>query len=253
MKKILLTAIGLIGVAGLASASNNFSYTATGTPGNTPDGTDQNSDPVNVWTLLVTPGSGTGSAQGAYEGTAFSGETLSGWQIWTSPGSSANGPGVSGSINASDTFAGGALSIGQTVSLNFEMRAANLGTDVGISLLNGSGNAITFGIYGGEASPSNPYTGSGYFYTDAGSTYASAGMAWATNIKANLISPLRSPVLIPIVPSLAQMIGAARSPDHLPELKCSTTAPAMAATSPLTIYWLPLLSPRRGRCRWSVV
>jgi hypothetical protein len=175
MKKILLTAIGLIGVAGLASASNNFSYTATGTPGNTPDGIDQSSDPVNVWTLLVTPGSGTGSAQGAYEGTAFSGETLSGWQIWTSPGSTANGPGVSGSINASDTFAGGALSIGQTVSLNFEMRAADPGTDVGISLLNGSGNAITFGIYGGEPSSSNPYTGAGYFYADAGSTYASAG------------------------------------------------------------------------------
>ncbi len=55
------------------------------------------------------------------------------------------------------------------------MRAATLGTDVGISLLNGSGNAVTFGIFGGEASPSNPYTGAGYFYTDAGSTYASAG------------------------------------------------------------------------------
>jgi hypothetical protein len=175
MKKILLTAIGLIGVAGLASASNNFTYTATGTPGNTPDGVDQNSDPVNVWSLLVTPGSGTGSAQGAYEGTAFSGETLSGWQIWTSPGSTANGPGVSGSINASDTFAGGALSIGQTVSLNFEMRGTSVGTDVGVSLLNGSGNAITFGIFGGEPNAGNPYTGNGYFYTDAGSTYASAG------------------------------------------------------------------------------
>jgi hypothetical protein len=175
MKKILLAALGLSSFIGLASASDNFSYSATAAPGNTPDGIDQNSNPLNIWSLVLTPGTGTGSAQGAYEGTAFSGETLSGWQIWTSPGSSANGPGVSGSANASDTFAGGALAIGQTVSLNFEMRGTSVGTDVGVSLLNGSGDAITFGIFGGEPNGSNPYPGNGYFYTDADSTYASAG------------------------------------------------------------------------------
>jgi hypothetical protein len=175
MNKIVLILSCIMGTIGLASASNDFSYTATATPGNTPDGKDQNSNPVNVWTVTFTPGTGTGSAQGAYFGTAFGGEALSGWQIWTSPGSSPNGPGVSGSVDSVDTFAGGALSIGQTVSLNYEMRGTSIGTQVGVSLLNGSGNAITFGIFGGEPTNANPYTGSGYYYTDAGSTYASAG------------------------------------------------------------------------------
>ncbi len=55
------------------------------------------------------------------------------------------------------------------------MRGTSVGTQVGISLLNGSGAAITFGIFGGEPNAGNPYTGNGYYYTDAGSTYASAG------------------------------------------------------------------------------
>jgi hypothetical protein len=172
MKKTLVTIIGLLGITGLAYASNDFSYTATATPGSSPDGVDQNNNPVSVWTLAQNPGVTGGGISGAYEGTSFSGETLSGWQIWSSPGSLAVGDG--GFIEASNIFAGGALSIGQTVSLNFEMRAADPGRDVGISLLNGSGDAITFGIYGGEAGP-YPYTGSGYFYSDAGSSYVSAG------------------------------------------------------------------------------
>ena len=173
MKKALLTAIGVLSVIGLASASTDFSYTATGTPGTSPDGVDQNNNPVSVWTLAQNPGVTGGGISGAYEGTAFGGETLSGWQIWSSPGSL--GTGEAGFIEASNIFAGGALNIGQTVSINFEMRAADPGRDVGVSLLNGSGDAITFGIYGGEANSGYPYTGNGYFYSDAGSSYVSAG------------------------------------------------------------------------------
>jgi hypothetical protein len=166
-----------MGAIGLASASNNFSYTAIAAPGSTPDGENvYDSDASdNVWTVTFTPGTGTGSAQGAYLGTAFSGETLSGWQIWDSPGSSSNSNGVSGNVDSVDTFAGGALSVGQTVSLNYEMRSTSLGTQVGVSLLNGSGAAITVGIFGQEPNVANPYTGNGYYYTDAGSTYAPAG------------------------------------------------------------------------------
>jgi len=173
MKKILLTVVGLMSVAGLAYASNNFSYTATGTPGSSPDGVDQNNNPVSVWTIAQNPGVTGGGISGAYEGTAFAGETLSGWQIWSSPGGLATGDG--GFIEASNIFAGGALSVGQTVSINYEMRATDPGRDVGVSLLNGSGDAITFGIYGGEPNSGYPYTGTGYFYSDAGSTDVSAG------------------------------------------------------------------------------
>lgn len=171
MKKVVLIFINLMGAAGVAFASNNFSYTATATPGQTPDGVDQNSNPVNVWSVVDTP-SNTGGGSGQYFGTAFSGETLSGWQIWSSP--FGTGTGNAGSVVATTTFAGGALSVGQTVSINFEMRAIDPGKQVGVDLLNGSGAAITFGIFGGEPGP-YPYTGNGYYYSDAGSAYASAG------------------------------------------------------------------------------
>jgi hypothetical protein len=172
MNRLLAAVVGLMGIAGTAFASNDFSYTATASPGSSPDGVDQNNSPVSVWTLAQNPGVTGGGTSGAYVGTAFGGETLSGWEIWSSPGSLAVGDG--GLIEASNIFAGGALSVGQTVSINFEMRAVDPGRDVGVSLLNGSGDAVTFGIYGGEPG-SYPYTGNGYFYSDAGSTDVSAG------------------------------------------------------------------------------
>jgi hypothetical protein len=172
MKKIILTTVGLISVAGLACASDDFSYTATATPGSSPDGVDQNNNSVSVWTISQEPGVTGGGASGAYYGSAFSGEAP-GWQIWSSPGSLSTGDG--GFIQAATTFAGGALSTGQTVSINFEMRAIDPGLDVGVSLLNGSGPAVTFGIFGGEPNSGYPYTGNGYFYSDAASADSSAG------------------------------------------------------------------------------
>jgi hypothetical protein len=166
MKKALLFLVGLAGAVGVASASNNFSYTATDTPGNSPDGIDQSSNPLQVWTLTTAPGFSGLDGSGGYNGTpgGSSGE-FSGWQMY----SYVNSPDVAGdggSATATTTFAGGALAIGQTVSINFEMRALDTGVGTaGLSLLNGSGNAITFEITGGGA----------YNYTDAGSTAASAG------------------------------------------------------------------------------
>jgi hypothetical protein len=164
MKKTVLILINVVGAASLASASDNFSYTATAAPGSTPDGVDQNSNSVNVWSVTTTPGT-TGGGSGVYEGTAFSGETLSGWEAYSYPGS--GGAGTGGSVDNVDTFAGGALAVGQTVSINFEMRALDAGGQAGLSLLDGSGDAITFAIIG--QGPNN------YYYTDAGSTDASAG------------------------------------------------------------------------------
>lgn len=174
MKRAAVILVGIISVVRLASASDTFSYTATAAPGSSPDGVDQNANPVSVWTLGQQLGVTGGGISGAYDGTAFSGEQLSGWQIWSSPSGLAAGDG--GWIEATNIFAGGALSVGQTVSLNFEMRGTDPGRDVGVSLLDSSGsNAITFGIYGGEPNSSYPYTGNGYFYSDAGSTNVSAG------------------------------------------------------------------------------
>jgi hypothetical protein len=171
----------MIGVVGLASASNDFTDTATGSPGSTPDGVNQVSTPVNVWTETValggTNGNGDGGADGAgvYFGNpdgsgGIGGSSVNSWQEYSYQN---DGVGLGGSVNSYDTFLGGALAIGQTVSINFVMRATDPAANgnppgqVGVSLLNGNNTAIEFYIYGGG--PGN------YFYTDAGSTGASAG------------------------------------------------------------------------------
>lgn len=175
MNKSIASFLIFIATASVVCASNNFSYTATASPGSSPDGQDQNSSPVSVWTVTTTLGgtNGTGDSgsdgAGVYLGSAATGE-FSGWQAYSYQN---DGTARGGSVNAKNTFAGGALAIGQTVSLNFEMRALDAAAnglpagEAGVSLLNGSGNAITFYIYGGG--PNH------YDYTDAGSTAANAG------------------------------------------------------------------------------
>jgi hypothetical protein len=181
MKKILLTAIGMMSVVGLAAASNDFSYTATGSPGNAPDGTDQNNNPVDVWTESVTLGGTNGTGDNGADGAGvyfgnpdgsggIGGTSESSWQEYSYQN---DGTGLGGSVNSYNTFSGGALTIGQTVSINFVMRATDATANgrapgqVGVSLLNGSSDAIMFYIYGGG--PGN------YLYSDAGSTGADAG------------------------------------------------------------------------------
>jgi len=174
MKKILSYIAALVSAASLASAANNVSYTATADPSGSPDGVDQSANPVDVWTVTTTPGfngsDGSGSGFFAPFGPPNLGNT---WQLYSYQNS---GVGHGGSAYATTTFTGGALAIGQTVSIGFEMRAldnpsggTNLSTSgqAGLSLLNSSGNAITFAIIGGG--PNN------YYYTDAGSTNANAG------------------------------------------------------------------------------
>ena len=145
MKKVALILLSLIGAAGMASASTLNSYTATAAPGSNPDGVDQNSIPVQVWTQTQGTG-GSGSGYGTW--------TLipNCWQMYTYP----DGNNVIGTITETHMFDGGALAIGQTVSLAFEMSATNPHTDVGVDLLNGSGDAVTFGIYGAEPDATNP-------------------------------------------------------------------------------------------------
>ncbi len=163
MKKPLLVLFTLASIAGVASASDTFSYTATDSPGNTPDGVDQNLNPVNVWTVVLTPGLTPGTdGEGVYYGSQPS--LGNAWQAYSYQN---DGVGNGGSVDAMNTFAGGSLSVGQTVSINFNMRALDPGTQAGINLLNGSGNAITFAIIGGG--PNH------YYYNDAASTDASAG------------------------------------------------------------------------------
>jgi PEP-CTERM motif len=161
LKRAGLAFFSLVSALSVASASNNFSYTATADPNSNPDGVDQSATPVDVWTVTTSPGFNGTDGAGSYFGSQ---PTIgNSWELFSFQNS---GKGNGGSAFANTTFAGGALAIGQTVSIRFNMQAldAPLGT-AGLSLLNASGNAITFEINGGGI----------YNYTDAGSTAASAG------------------------------------------------------------------------------
>src|SRR5580658_5095020 len=90
MKRLILILVGIISAAGLASAADLFSYTATASPGTTPDGVDQNNNPVDVWTIFSTGGgtNGTGDSgadgSGVYFGTPGGVSTeFSGWQEYS--------------------------------------------------------------------------------------------------------------------------------------------------------------------------
>jgi hypothetical protein len=126
--------LALISAVKLASASNNFSYTATAAPGNTPDGVDQSNNPVNVWTNVLyaggTNGMGDGGADGSgvYFGSPFAGGLGNVWQEYSYQN---DGLGLGGSVDCYNSFAGGALSVQQTVSINFEMRATDLASTNG--------------------------------------------------------------------------------------------------------------------------
>jgi hypothetical protein len=181
MKRTLLILVGLISAVRLASASGTFSYTATASPGSTPDGTDQSSNPLNVWTIISTPGGTNGAndngadGEGVYFGNpdgggGIGGSSESSWQEYSYQN---DGVGLGGSIDATNQFAGGSLTVGQTVSINFVMRATDPTASgrppgaVGVSLLSGTNVAVEFFIYGG---------GPGYYlYNDAGSTNKDAG------------------------------------------------------------------------------
>jgi len=166
MKRVLLFIAGLVGAASLASAATVVSYTATADPNAAPDATNQLGAAVDVWTVTTAPGATGSDGSGSYFGAPFGSPNLgNAWQLYSYQNS---GAGNGGSAYANTTFGGGALTIGQTVSIGFEMRALDPTVGfAGMNLLNGSGNAITFYIYGGG--PGN------YFYTDAGTNGANAG------------------------------------------------------------------------------
>src|SRR5580698_6447710 len=136
MKRIILTLVTVVFAARLASASNTFSYTATSSPGTAPDAVDQNNNPIGVWTTIVTLGgtNGTGDngedGAGVYFGNPDGGGGIGGsaagaWQMYSYQNDGAD---LGGSVDATNQFAGGPLTVGQTVSINFVMRATDATT-----------------------------------------------------------------------------------------------------------------------------
>lgn len=160
MKKSLLALLSVIAAAGMASASNDFSYTATAGPAANPDGIDvlNGNAPVDAWQETVIPGTSGGA--GSYGNGGWGG---TGWYLYS------YNDATGGTVQERDTFAGGALAIGQTVSLMWGNANILTGQQVGLSILDGSGNQdIIFSFTGGDS-------GGQYRYTDASVTGQESG------------------------------------------------------------------------------
>jgi len=156
LMKTLLALVFTLAFAGTATAANNIYYTASDDPNNSPDSTQG----VNVWTVNANTG-------GSYYHTGVAGSgPASHWAIW--------GNGNHNTTTATHTFAGGALTDGQTVSIGYA-HGGNIdnGYTVGIRLLDAAGTVqAEFSFLGGSTFQQYD-TGSGVFTQNTGKSYDS--------------------------------------------------------------------------------
>lgn len=149
MKASRIAAILVLAAASLSQGATIISYTATADPANATDGTitSGGSGTANVWSTSTTGIAGSFSADSASNGDNSNvGGTGAGnpaWALWSNTG---------GESNAVHTLAGGALSVGQGIDLDFDNGFVNLGGTVGVSLQNAAGqNLFEFFFTGGNA------------------------------------------------------------------------------------------------------
>ncbi|MES2598439.1 MAG: hypothetical protein V4662_24100 [Verrucomicrobiota bacterium] len=138
----------LVLAASLSQGATIISYTATADPAGSPDGTitSGGSGTANVWSTSTTGTAGSFSADSASNGDNSNvGGTGAGnpaWALWSNTG---------GESNAVHTLAGGALSVGQGIDLDFDNGFVNSGGTVGVSLQNAAGqNLFEFFFTGGN-------------------------------------------------------------------------------------------------------
>lgn len=194
MKASRLAAILML-AASLSQGATVISYTATSDPAGSPDGTITagGSGTANVWATSTTGsgGSFSGNSGGNGDGNG-AGAGNPAWGIWSNTG---------GQSNAVHSFAGGALSVGQDIGLDFDNGFLDAGATVGVSLRNAANdNLFEFFFTGGNASYSKNDSGgfslTGKTFTDdgfkfsfrlgAGNTYV--GSLGATALSGSLIS-----------------------------------------------------------------
>ena len=152
------------------------------------------SNPLQVWTLTTTPGASGADGSGAYYGSQPS--LGNAWQLYSYQN---DGVGNGGSAFANTTFAGGALAIGQTVSINFNMRATDPGKEGGSQPVKWFWRRDNIWNFWWRAQLTYPYTGNGYYYTDAGFALR-APEAWVINIKVTLTLHSRLQARTPTMP-----------------------------------------------------
>ncbi len=153
MNKVYVSVMVACMTTAVVNAATSVSYSASDSPGTSPDA---NTNSVDVWTVTGDGGSGRSyfSDKDGNVGT---------WAIWDL----SDQP---GGTYARHTFAGGALTVGQSVSIDYAHNTnIDGGKRTGIRLLNGSNVEVEYGFEGNSSLDHyQKYdTGSGtYAYTD---------------------------------------------------------------------------------------
>jgi len=158
--KLAFAAVAIATVAfsgSVFAATVTMSYTEYAGPGSNPDATLNGVSQVDAWTVNAA------GTSGSY------GTTLNGTPAWVIWGSS----GAGNLITQTHAFVGGALTVGQTVSIDYaHAYHIDAGLTVGINLLSASGTEVSLFLKGGDNNFQYSDTGghSGYLAATYGDT-----------------------------------------------------------------------------------
>ncbi|HOM74907.1 MAG TPA: immunoglobulin domain-containing protein [Anaerohalosphaeraceae bacterium] len=153
-RKVWMTGVVVCLFAAFANAADLVSYTASGSPGSSPDA---NNGTVDVWAVTGDGGASRSFLKDMQDGNPYM------WTIWDLDG----GAGT----YATHTFAGGPLTVGQSVSIDWAHNISiDNGTSIGIRLLNGSSPEVALVFLGGKIVYTRWDTGTGA-YTDIAKYY----------------------------------------------------------------------------------
>ena len=134
VNKMFLMLTVVCAMASIVNAATVTSYTASDSPGSAPDG---NGNTVDVWTVTGDDGPSRSFLAGTQDGNANV------WTVWDLDG----GAGT----YATHTFAGGALDVGQSVSIDWTHNSdIDTDTSIGVRFLDGSNTEVAVLFEGGK-------------------------------------------------------------------------------------------------------
>jgi len=148
LKRVGVLLVMVCMMVSVVNAALVTSYTASDSPGSDPDGNDNS---VDVWTVT-----GAGGAGRSYLKNPQDGNTNM-WAIWDL----SDAP---DGTYATHTFDGGALTVGQSVSIDYTHNVnIDGGQSIGIRLLDGTNSEVEYVFIGGDLKYSKYDTGTGLY------------------------------------------------------------------------------------------
>ena len=148
VKRVFLLVMVVCMMVPVVNAALVTSYTASDSPGSAPDG---NGNTVDVWTVTGVDGANRSYLKNPQDGN------VNMWAIWDLSGDPDG-------TYATHSFAGGALTVGQSVLIDYAHNTnIDSGKHTGIRLLDGANNEVEFGFIGGDLNYSKYDTGTGTY------------------------------------------------------------------------------------------